>query len=152
MSSRLPRRRSPLLFLLALSSLFASTASGTSLAPPLIGRGFHTVEGLGSGVVLLPSEATDDEHTMQYRLPLGARQGAGQWYLVRLHARIRFTATPRSGFVDLIAGTNGNTCALVEFVKQAGAPLRWSSVSWVEGRQRGHDTGSGVDVQMTNLP
>jgi len=88
---------------------------------------------------------------MQYRLPLGARQGAGQWYLVRLHARIRFTATPRSGFVDLIAGTNGNTCALVEFVKQAGAPLRWSSVSWVEGRQRGHDTGSVVDVQMTNF-
>src|SRR5690349_2439678 len=94
--------------------------------------------GAPAGVALAPPHS---ERSLGFRLPAGARQGRGVWYVLRLRYRLTFAPTTRPGRAYVMASTNGYTCAQLEFrvTRERGHPrVRWNAVDAAHGLRQGN--------------
>src|SRR5690348_9021462 len=103
-------------------------------------RTLTTVARMGApaGVALAPPHS---ERSLDYRLPPGASQGRGVWYVLRLRYRLTFAPTTRPGRAYVMASTNGYTCAQLEFRVtrvQGHLRVRWNSVDAAHGLRQGN--------------
>jgi hypothetical protein len=117
----------------------------------------HWVAHAGSNVALRLGGG-GASHATQYRLPSGASQGPDHWYLLRLHAIVRFDGRSRSGRVYLGAGSDGRAGALVDVrlarrSRQGGrcpVRVRWSTIDLVQGNHGATVCGRRANIEMRN--
>jgi len=90
----------------------------------------------------------------RYRLPPGSQEGAGVWYLLRLHALVDFAPGGRRSLAYLTGATNDRTASLVKLSVPPGgsdAPVRWSTSDMLNGFVERTTGGSRVEVITENF-
>jgi hypothetical protein len=134
-------KRSPQLLARGLASEIAHD-SGPSLAttadddePRFIDSfGFWSLTRLGSGPVVFEDVQEKAKASIPYLLePDKARQGPGNWYLIRLHAKVVFGAG--TGRAYLFAGHNGYASALIEYETRNSGD-RGKATSYIDGSSK----------------
>lgn len=131
----------------------SSSLSGNSVV--IRSFGLYDLRRLGSeGFTLRPKSirplraSYNATRAIPYTLPEGASQGPKNWYVVRLHFKIRFT--PGSvGYAAVGASPAGGAAALVEFVPE-GAGMTWSTFSLIDGAVRGVTRSREVELRYMN--
>lgn len=106
------------------------------------GPGIWTLERLGYGdqVFTVEGPARTAARRVSYRLPRGAAQGRGTWYLIRLHFRISFAKQTGTGLVYVTASSGAvndrGTSAQIRFEvrrDRKGILITSDSLGLVEG-------------------
>jgi hypothetical protein len=124
-------------------------------APPAAGAGTReldsdglwTLSRLGAGRVIL--RAPGEVQAARFRLPSGAKQGDGRWYLLRLRFALTFAADTPEGIAYVSASTNGRAAAQIKARALPGA-VEWSSVGLIDGRVERRTRGRRIEVDFRN--
>jgi hypothetical protein len=101
-----------------LPSLLLAPAALAAEKPPLIDRpGTWTLTRLGTAGAVLHERASRPKQQLlvHFRVPRGARQGRGSWYLVRLHFAVDFRPNAAPGTLEIFGRVNGETVASIVF-------------------------------------
>lgn len=89
-----------------------------------------------------------------YRLPLGARQGPRDWYLIRLHFSLTLERGSGDGTAYVSGSTNGRTSAQVKFdvdgSRGSDTRTRWSSLDLLHGENEQVTTSRRIEVDFKN--
>jgi len=123
--------------------------------------GRWSLQRLGYGPATIPLDGRSGPNRLpagrvafRYRLPPGSREGAGVWYLLRLHALVRFAPGGRRSLAYLTGATNDRTASLVKLSvppADSNAPVRWSTSDMLNGFVERTTPGSRVEVITENF-
>jgi hypothetical protein len=100
-----------------------------TVSPPIFDKyGVLSLREMGYGDQLLAKGAyltKIKRDNIEYRLPAGAKQGAPDWYMLKLHYSLVLSPRSGSGIVYLTASTNGRAAAMITFdVNKRGEKLK----------------------------
>jgi hypothetical protein len=110
-------------------------------------------DGLRAGEHRFPLRADVERVSVAYRLPAGAKQGAPDWYLVRLDLRLVLDPTSGNGLAYVSALTNGRAAAQVKLETRRGAAgleTTWSTVGLLDGRVERTTSARTIEVRFRN--
>lgn len=139
-----------------MSSALAATAAASAAAPPLLNTGRLSLRSLGVPqlVITHPSRSVVQSQALRYRLPAGARQGAGRWYVMRLHFLLKLASTSGPGLIDISGETNGRSSDLDEVAvsrRRGVLQLAWNQVGLIDGRREGTTHGARLELTDRNV-
>jgi hypothetical protein len=79
--------------------------------------GFWSLRRLGYGDIVLRENprTAKTQAALTFRLPPGAKEGPGHWYIIRLHFRAEVRPNALAGEFNVAADTNDRTCASIIF-------------------------------------
>jgi hypothetical protein len=94
---------------------------------------------------------------MRFRLPAGARQGHGTWYLARLAASVQAKRTGRHGVATLIADIDGLATNLIEVRvrpdgKNCPQVIGWATVDLLKGSRHHSKCDYRASFVSSNFP
>ncbi len=105
----------------AATAALAATPAGS---PSVAGRpvtidsyGFWSLTRLGYGALVLKEnpKTARTQVAIPFRLPPGAKEGPGHWYVIHLHFRAEVRPDSLPGEFNVAADTDGRTCASIIF-------------------------------------
>jgi hypothetical protein len=110
----------------ALVAAPAGSSAAGSRPVTIDGYGFWSLRRLGYGDVVLRENprTAKTQAALTFRLPPGAKEGPGHWYIIRLHFRAEVRPDALPGEFNVAADTNDRTCASIIFdvTRQANRP------------------------------
>jgi hypothetical protein len=118
--------------------------------------GFWSLARLGYGDIVLKQDprTAKAQVAIPFRLPKGAYQGRGHWYLIHLHFRVRVRADSLPGEFNVAADTDQRTCASVIFTvaKSGGHRIVTSdALGLVNGIERQRSRELVRDLRFENF-
>jgi hypothetical protein len=141
----------------ALVAALAIAPAGSAGGPVTIDRfGFWSLERLGPGAIVLHEnpKTAKTQVAVRYRLPPGAREGPGHWYLIRLHFRVEVRPDTIPGVFNVAADTNARTCASIIFTvtRDGRGPIVSSdALGLVNGREIERGRGLVREIDFRNF-
>jgi hypothetical protein len=84
------------------------------------------------------------------RLPAGARQGPGRWYVGRMRLRVALTRLDRGGHVYVSADTRHRTFCQIVFSRRADGALEWETFDLFSGDRVGVVRNGAATIDFEN--
>jgi hypothetical protein len=118
--------------------------------------GFWSLARLGHGPVVLQEnpKTAKTQVAVTYRLPPGAHEGPGHWYVIRLHFRVEVRPDTIPGVFNVAADTNGRTCASIIFTvtrDKRGPIVASDALGLVSGREVERGRGLVREIDFRNF-
>ena len=120
--------------------------------PPRLDQlGFWDLRSLGSQPLDLRA---GERRELAFVLPVGARQGPGRWYRLRMDVRVTLAPGSGDGNVYVVGSTNGRAAEMAKVRVQGGASsaprLAWSTLDLLHGPASGVVRGREVTLSSEN--